>query len=109
MKWLEISILNGKDKYFDELIDYASNSYEFETRMNAITALQKLNHFSVNYLNSLFEAVLHWNFKLSNVAKDAVKYYAMQPKFKSQMIGAVKSSKLTDTQKQTIVNVINQK
>lgn len=109
MKWFEISILNGKDKYFDELIDYASNSYEFETRMNAITALQKLNHFSVNYLNSLFEAVLHWNFKLSNVAKDAVKYYAMQPKFKSQMIGAVKSSKLTDTQKQTIVNVINQK
>lgn len=108
MKWLEIALLNGKDKYLDEIIDYASNSYEFETRMNAISTLQKLNIVSINYLNSLFEAVLHWNFKLSNVAKDAVKYYAMQPKLKSQMIGALQSSQFNESQKQMILDVINQ-
>lgn len=65
-----------------KLTDYSSPVFEFETRMNAIAALQKLNYLDDISLDYLIKACLHWNFKLNAVAKEALQYYYKQLKYK---------------------------
>lgn len=87
IKWLEIAINNEASErsfeYLKELIRYSGTSYEFETRMNAIKALQRLNYLDAEVVQNLFEASLYWNFKLSDVAKSALKYFYKQTRYRN--------------------------
>lgn len=79
IKWLEIAIKNKKMKYLDELKDYTSISYEFETRKNALEALNRLNIFDKIIAENLLKAYLYWNFKLSDPAKTIIESYKNDP------------------------------
>lgn len=89
IKWLEIAInYEASSRSFDylkELISYSGVSFEFETRMNAIKALQSLNYLDEDVAENLLEAVQYWNFKLSDVAKTALKYYFQQTRYKKML------------------------
>ncbi len=82
MKWLEIAIGSGKKEYIDELKKYTSPSYEFETRINSITALKRLNYFDKEVGINIIDAFCYWNFKVSNAAKEALLYFYQQNKYK---------------------------
>ena len=69
IKWLEIAVKNKKMKYLDELKDYSSISFEFETRKNALEALDRLNYLDRMIAFNLLKAYSYWNFKLSEPAK----------------------------------------
>ena len=75
MAWLEISIRNGKKEYLDELIPYSGPSYEFETRMNAFSALQKLGYIDPITTANALSAAKHWNFKLVASAKAYLTFF----------------------------------
>lgn len=69
MAWLEIAIRHGAYEFKPELVSYTGPAWEFETRMNAFAALQKLEiNDPAAELNSL-AASRHWNFKLAASAK----------------------------------------
>ncbi|NTW26148.1 MAG: hypothetical protein HGA37_15725, partial [Lentimicrobium sp.] len=68
MAWLEIAVKNGDTSRLPELKDYAGPSFEFETRINAIKALQKLNYIDFDHVVNLVKAARHWNPKLSKPA-----------------------------------------
>ncbi|MBK6966680.1 MAG: M1 family metallopeptidase [Bacteroidales bacterium] len=75
--WLEIAIRQGDRSKLDELKDYASVSFGFETRTNAIKALQTLGFIDKMHAINLVKAARYWNPKLSQPAREALnKYYA---------------------------------
>ena len=79
IKWLEIAIRNKKMKYLEELKDYSSISYEFETRKNALEALDRLNYLDSTIALNLLKAYAYWNFKLSDPAKKILTSYMEKP------------------------------
>jgi hypothetical protein len=60
--------------------------------MNAISALKELGHFDTRFAKNLLDAYLYWNYKVSNVARDAISYYNQQIKYKSIFISLIKES-----------------
>ncbi|MCD4735916.1 MAG: hypothetical protein K8R53_07725 [Bacteroidales bacterium] len=85
IKWLEIAIENGKADYLDELTEYANNSYDFETRKNALSTLQKLNYLDDRTAGYLLDACLYFNFRLSGSARNNLKYFYQQNKYKKMI------------------------
>ncbi len=73
--WLEIAIQHGDQSKLKELLDYASPAFEFETRVNAIKALQNLDYIDHTHAVNLVKAARHWNPKLSQPALEALKKY----------------------------------
>jgi aminopeptidase N len=106
MKWLELAVLDGKEEYLNELLDYATVSYDFETRMNAIATLKKLNYLDYDYIKSLFSAASYWNYKLRNVAVNAIKYYSEQDKYRRMLRESLKSYGISQAQKQKIKKIL---
>ena len=80
MAWLEIAIRGGKYEYLKELIPYSGPSYEFETRMNAFSVMQKLNYNDPVTTANAMAAAKHWNFKLANAAKAYLSYFKIEQK-----------------------------
>ncbi|MFH1319989.1 MAG: M1 family metallopeptidase [Bacteroidota bacterium] len=87
IKWLEISIDNpvmqqGGDKYFDELKGYTGESYGFETRINSMNALKRLNFLDEEIVKNIIKGISHWNYKIRNAASENLKYFYTQNKFR---------------------------
>lgn len=91
-----------------KLADYSSPVYEFETRMNAISSLQKLNYLDDFSLNFLIQACLHWNFKLNAVAKEALRYYYRQLKYKILIDKYLGTPGLDSDDKTRILQLLNE-
>ncbi|MBK7094012.1 MAG: M1 family metallopeptidase [Saprospiraceae bacterium] len=79
IKWLEIAIKNNKKKHLEELKDYSSVSYEFETRKNALEALARLDYLDSTVAFNLLKAYSYWNFKLSDPANKILTEYKTKP------------------------------
>ncbi|MCX6281032.1 MAG: M1 family aminopeptidase [Bacteroidetes bacterium] len=80
MAWLGIAIRSGQHEYLQELIPYSGPRYEFETRMNAFTTLQKLNYSDPVTIENAKAASKHWNFKLANAGKAYLDFFKLEQK-----------------------------
>jgi aminopeptidase N len=83
IKWLEISINNGNRKVADELKSYTGESYEFETRINAINALKRLNILDKLVVKNMIQGLTHWNYKIKAAELENLKYFYAQDKYKT--------------------------
>lgn len=83
--WLQLAINDVNDKYYAELADYTSNSFEFRTRINAFAGLQVVNMLNEKAINGMFDAALSNNGRLAGPAKEAISYFAKQSKYKAMM------------------------
>jgi len=81
--WLEISINNGNKKVLDELKRYTGESYEFETRINAINTLKRLNILDELVVRNMIQGLTHWNYKIKAAESDNLKYFYAQDKYKA--------------------------
>jgi aminopeptidase N len=82
IKWLEIAITNGGWAFEKELKQYASPSYEFETRINAMHALKRLNLVDEQVIRNMMEGLFHWNFRIRNAARESLTCLYNQNQFK---------------------------
>ena len=64
-----------RDDYLNELIDYSSKSYEFETRINAMNSLKNLEYLDEEFAMNLFDAYLNWHYRLNGTAKTIIEYF----------------------------------
>jgi aminopeptidase N len=79
IKWLRMAYNHKhKQEYLDQLVDYTSGSYEFLTRVNAMTVLRRINYFNEQLLNNCIDAATKSNSRLANPAKEAITYYYNQ-------------------------------
>ncbi len=88
VRWLELAWLSsGKNEYADELVQMASQSYEFRTRVNAMAALKRMNYFSEPLTGFLVEAILSPNTRLAGPAGELLGYFYGQDRYRP-VIGA---------------------
>ncbi len=102
IKWLEIAIGHGGNAYLAELKNYTSESYEFETRINAMNALQRLNILDEEVASNMLKGSFHWNRKISTSAKASLRYFYKQNHFKKIISQAVVDGKFTSDQIQKL-------
>ncbi len=107
MKWLELSYLNGNKKVLEEIIDYTSISYDFETRLNALLVLKKINLLDKEAAKNLLLGSIHWNPKLFRVARDILKYFQQQAKYNELIINTFTTTNWRDWEKKKIEKIIN--
>jgi len=105
MKWLEIASMSN-EKYVDQLISFASNTYEFRTRVNAITSLKKLNYLDVNEIEYLVDAMLSANTRLAGPAAAALKNFYEQLRYKRQIINYIESKEWKTWENEIIKEVV---
>lgn len=84
IKRLEIlaELNEEKEKEIQQLVELSSVSYEFITRANAMAALRRVDHFSLELLENCLQACLTNNGRLSGPAAETVKYFYAQDKYK---------------------------
>lgn len=82
IKWLEIAISNSYLKNLDELKNYTGDSYDFETRINAMITLKRLNILDGPVVKNMIAGLTHWNYKIRTAASENLKYFYAQDKFK---------------------------
>jgi aminopeptidase N len=98
IKWLEISLENGNTAAFDELKSYTSGSYEFETRINAMDALKRLNLPDDEIIGNMFQGLFHWNYKIRNAASENLLYFYKQDRFRNLIHESIISGTWTPEQ-----------
>lgn len=105
IKWLEIKAGMGDKDAIKELNEYASISYEFGTRNNAIASLQKLNHLDADGLANLVDAYLSTNNRLASNAYTALNTFYGQLPYRDMMMTYYKSKTWEPSQKEILQNV----
>lgn len=105
VKWLEIAAIyyaSDNKKYIDQLVEYTSNSYEFITRTNAMTALRKLNYFDGTVLQNCIQAAVSNNGRLAGPAQETIKYFYNQDKYKKLIVDTIAKQELKSWEKEII-------
>ena len=107
IRWLEVALIFNHLEYLDELIDYSSRSYEFETRINALTALKNLNYLDNRVIKNLFDAYLYWNTKLSRAAGEIISFFVKQDKYKEQIMSFVSKEEWKPDEQILVSKILN--
>jgi len=103
LKWIEMSLVNkGNQELFNKLVNYTSNSYEFQTRTAAMAVLKKFNYFDAYMMDNCFDAMFNPNSRLAGPATDILKYFKAQYTFK-QMIEDRIAELMTDEYQRDII------
>lgn len=100
--WLKIAIAKGFKEHTAELVDYTSESFDFETRINAFNALLALNYYDRNVIANLVSAYLDWQFKLSNAAKEVIEKFSQNEQFKRAFANYLDRREFTEKQKRAL-------
>lgn len=99
IKNLEVAALNGDRNALDKLVDYASPSFEFRTRQNALRAFKALNAMPQALLPHLFEALTSTNTRLAAVAREVVEYWMQQTRYRQTLIDYYQRQSWTPAEK----------
>ena len=106
MKWLEIAIRTGHREYMPELIAYAGPKYEFETRINALNVLRRLNYLDPAVVGFLVSASLHWNGKLSAAGREVLASFNQEDAFRDVIRTQVSLLELPDKDLSVIEKIL---
>ncbi|MCF7569459.1 M1 family metallopeptidase [Sabulilitoribacter arenilitoris] len=77
--WLTLALISddfeseNNERYFNELLDYTSNKYGFEVRMNAFSYLAWISSCDEKCQDNLKQATKHHNWRFSKFAKKLLK------------------------------------
>ncbi len=85
IKALEIAVRTGDRSALEKLVDYASLSFEFRTRQNALRVLKRLNQMPPSLLPHLFDALVSTNARLAAVAREITEYWMEQTLFRQTL------------------------
>lgn len=86
--WLALALLTPEynaafnKSYINELGDYTSSKYGFQTRENAFTYIKNLEIFNIETLINLIDATNHHNWRFKSFARDLLKTLAEDEKHK---------------------------
>jgi hypothetical protein len=88
--------------YLNELTGYSSNLYEFRTRINAMSAIQKFNFLNANAIVNALEACTSNNQRLASPAINMLKWYNQQLAMKNAIQAVYLQSAFTDEQRKRL-------
>lgn len=73
----------NKQSYFNELVDYTSPKYDFETRETAFSYLSAMRIYNETILSNLINASKHHNWRFKEFAKGLLDFLKQDEKYKS--------------------------
>lgn len=85
---LRIRAEHGDSAALQQLVDFASPSYEFITREAAMNALRSLDWCDETLVGYLVEARFHFNRRLAAVARDALAAFAQRSRYRQLVLRA---------------------
>ncbi len=88
--------IKNDEKALEELIEYASLSYEFTTRVNAFETLKELNVINVKGLAYLFDASFSFNSRLAGPARKSIDHFFAQSHYKRLIVDYVSKEEWSD-------------
>ncbi len=114
IKWLEIAYnyaqkSNNSDELnniLKQIIDYSSNSYNFETRINSLQLLQRLNYLDKEAAYNLILADTYWHYKLRNAANDVFNYFIQQNEKRKMLLHVLTANNWSEPQTKAIEGLI---
>ncbi len=77
---------DNHQKFYQELLEYASPKYGFNTRQNAFTYLESLSAFSDQSLQYLAEGATHHNWRFRNFCRKIVDSLLKDEKYKKKYV-----------------------
>jgi len=108
VKRLEVSYNGNKNKAdADKLVELSSNSYEFRTRTNAMTALKRINYFDVKLVDNLADAICSSNSRLSGPANETLNFFYNQDQYKKIISDQLAGKTWADWQKEKLSGFIS--
>jgi hypothetical protein len=103
VRWLELAWVSaGRSEYAEELVQMASPSYEFRTRVNAMAALKRMDYFSEALTGFLVEAILSPNTRLAGPAGELLGYFYGQDRCRPVIGAFVRAGKWVAWQKELL-------
>lgn len=109
IKWLEIAVSAATPTASDsreKLIRYASPSYEFWTRRNAMNALKRINYCDDKVIDYLIDGILNPCGRLSAPAQEVLAYFYQQSGYKQKITRYYNSKEWKGWQKDLLEKVI---
>jgi aminopeptidase N len=108
IKWLEIATAEKENSdMLKQLVIFTSASFEFVTRTNAMAALRRLNYYDQDLLKNCINAAISANGRLAGPAKETIKYFYNQNKYRSRILSGIASANLSQADKETIEKALN--
>ena len=95
--WLKIAlnldvILEYKNLYFNELLNYTSSNNESSVRQNALEVLLELYPENEQVIRVLFQATTHHKWQFTKFAREKIRTLLKQPDFRNQVENLVKTA-----------------
>jgi aminopeptidase N len=95
--WLKIAlnldvILEYKNLYFNELLNYTSSNNESSVRQNALEVLLELYPENEQVIRVLFQATTHHKWQFTKFAREKIRTLLKQPDFRNQVENFVKTA-----------------
>jgi aminopeptidase N len=95
--WLKIAlnldkILEYKNMYFNELLNYTSSNNESSVRQNALEVLLELYPENEQVIRVLFQATIHHKWQFTKFAREKIRTLLKQPDFRNQVENLVKTA-----------------
>lgn len=107
LKYLELSVYynyKADDKAL-LLEQFASDLYEFRTRIAAMEAIKRLGLCNPSSISKMLDATLSNNGRLASPAKNILKYFAEQSHFKAMIKETIDKSNYSDSDKKIFKEV----
>lgn len=103
IKWLEWSYLYSRDEtYAEQLVEFMSNRYEFITRTNAATALERLNYMNEKGISYIIDGLFSANSRLRGPMSSAIKHFSAQNGYQLLIREYIISKEWTDREEAVI-------
>ena len=89
--WLKNAVTYGyytdlqKQKYADELVDFTSNSFGFNTRLQALNKVLVIQYFNRKFLMNLINGSVSFNHHLAGPFRQVLKEFAKNESFKKEL------------------------
>ncbi len=97
IKWLEWSYLYSRDEVFaEQLIELLSNRYEFITRTNAASTLERLNYMNETGIGYLIDGLFSANSRLRGPMNGTMRHFFGQNGYQLLIRGYILSGDWTD-------------
>ena len=102
LSWLTNAIVYGdfsnreKNQYANVLIDYTSNSFEFNTRLIAIGKLFEIQYFNRNLLMNIINGSTSFNHHLVGPFRNILSEFVKNNSFRNELELILKEEKLSD-------------
>jgi hypothetical protein len=108
IKWLEISILNNVEEQNarKNLTLFASENYEFRTKILAFAALKSTNTCNEEVARNLLRAILSSNGRLAGPATDLAIYFCSNLALKKVFVSTLQNQNFTDQEKNVLTKAL---